>query len=135
MQILERTGIRIANRLQWPLGDFYGEMLFDPALALRYASWYLRELWNDLGHPILAMGAYNGGPTRMRAHMSAHQEYPFDVMVEEFGAHESRNYMRKVADHFIRYLAVYGSTQEWDLWISKLMPPRRVPTSKETIHF
>ena len=139
MQILERTGLRIAQRLGWPkgaeLGGFYGDDLFDPALSVRYAAWYLKRLWDDLGHPILAIGAYNGGPMRFADHVEGHPKLYFDELVEELGAHESRNYMRKVTEHFLRYLALYAHPQEWALWIDRLAPPLYAPSPKRSVGF
>jgi tetratricopeptide (TPR) repeat protein len=135
MQILARTGIRIAQQIQWPQSDFYGDYLFDPALSLRYAAWYLKALWADLGHPILAIGAYNGGPMRFADHVENHPTLDFDELVEEMGAHESRNYMRKVTEHFIRYLAMYGSTEEWRSWTRALAPPMKRVAPKRSVGF
>jgi hypothetical protein len=56
-------------------------------------------------------------------------------MVEELGAHESRNYLRKVADHFIRYLALYASDEEWETWTERLAPPLMTPRPKRTVGF
>jgi len=135
MQILGRTGKRIHERMNWPHGPFFSDQLYDPALSIRYAAWYLRRLSDDLGHPLLAIGAYNGGPMRFADHQDQFQGQPFDVMVEEIGAHESRNYLRKVADHFIRYLALYASDQEWERWTQQLIPPDITPTARRIVGF
>ena len=135
LQILGRTGLRIHQRLNWPKGNFSSDLLYDPALSIRYAAWYLHHLSDDLGHPLLAIGAYNGGPMRFADHQDAFQGQPFDLMVEEMGAHESRNYLRKVADHFIRYLALYGSDEEWTAWTTRLAPPEYTPTPQRSVGF
>lgn len=135
LQILGRTGKRIRAALDWPKGDFFSDQLYDPALSIRYAAWYLHHLSEDLGHPLLAIGAYNGGPMRFADHQDEFRDQPFDVMVEEIGAHESRNYLRKVADHFIRYLALYATDKEWTKWTEKLMPPQLTPVPKRTVGF
>jgi soluble lytic murein transglycosylase len=135
MQILGRTGERIHARLKWPQGSFFSDQLYDPALSIRYAAWYLHHLSEDLGHPLLAVGAYNGGPMRFADHQDAFKGQRFDVMVEELGAHESRNYLRKVTDHFVRYLALYASDDEWREWTQRLAPPRLTPVPKRTVGF
>ena len=135
MQILGRTGKRIHERLKWPRGPFFSDQLYDPALSIRYAAWYLRRLSDDLGHTMLAIGAYNGGPMRFADHQDEFQGQPFDVMVEEMGAHESRNYLRKVTDHFVRYLALYASDAEWTRWTRRLAPPQYTPKAKRTVGF
>ena len=135
LQFLERTGARVQEALGWPPAPFYGERLFDPAVSVRYAAWYLRRLWDDLGHPILAMAAYNGGPTRVADHMEALSSLPMTELIEELGAHESRNYMRKVTDHLLRYLALYAPPAEWEAWVGRLALPERAPTPKRQINF
>jgi len=135
MQILERTGKRISERLGWPPAPFSGEKLFQPGVALRLSAWYLKQLWLDLGHPILAMAAYNGGPMRMADHVTQHPALSFAELIEELGAHESRNYMRKVTDHTLRYLALYGDEEEWALWTGRLALPERAPTPKRSVGF
>jgi soluble lytic murein transglycosylase len=135
MQILGRTGKRIHERMKWPQGAFFSDQLYDPALSIRYAAWYLRRLSDDLGHTMLAIGAYNGGPMRFADHQDEFQGHPFDVMVEEMGAHESRNYLRKVTDHFVRYLALYASDQEWERWTQRLAPPQYTPKAKRIVGF
>ena len=67
---------------------------------------------------------------RFADHQDQFKGQEFDIMVEEMGAHESRNYLRKVADHFIRYLAIYASDQEWSSWTQRLMPPLLTPVPK-----
>jgi len=135
MQILERTGRRISERLGWPPAPFSGELLFKPSVALRLSAWYLKQLWLDLGHPILAMAAYNGGPMRIADHVAAHPELPMSELIEELGAHESRNYMRKVTDHTLRYLALYADKEEWAAWTARLALPERAPQAKRTVGF
>ena len=135
LQILGRTGKRIKRMIQWPKGEFFSDQLYDPALSVRYAAWYLHNLSDDLGHPLLAIGAYNGGPMRFADHQDTFKGQAFDVMVEELGAHESRNYLRKVADHFIRYLALYGTDEEWERWTQDLKVPELTPTPQRTVGF
>ena len=135
MQLLERTGLRLSADLTWPLAPFTGERLFEPGVSLRLAAHYLKLLWEDLGHPILAMGAYNGGPMRLSEHVERHAELPFDELIEELGAHESRNYMRKIMDHTLRYLALYGTREEWRVWVERLALPERAPVPQRKVKF
>ena len=135
LQILGRTGKRIQQAIKWPKGEFFSDVLYDPAISVRYAAWYLHHLKEDLGHPLLAIGAYNGGPMRFADHQDEFKGQDFDIMVEELGAHESRNYLRKVADHFIRYLSLYATDAEWDHWTKALAPPELTPRPKRTVGF
>ena len=72
---------------------------------------------------------------RMADHVAAHPKLPMSELIEELGAHESRNYMRKVTDHTLRYLALYADEEEWAAWIARLALPERAPQAKRTVGF
>ncbi|MBV72232.1 MAG: hypothetical protein CMH52_12980 [Myxococcales bacterium] len=135
MQILPRTGRRIAERMRFPK-TFWDDHLFEPGIALAQAAWYLNALRREYdGNVILAMAAYNGGPRRVSEHISLVGSVPFDMMIEEMGAHETRNYARKVTDHLIRYLDLYATDQERSQGLRQLLPPDRLPVPKSEINF
>lgn len=135
MQILPRTGRRIAARIGFPRGDFYAEHLFDPGVALRHSAWYLAALRDEFGGNILlAIAAYNGGPVRFAEHLQNHG-LPFDVLIEEIGAHESRNYVRKVADHLVRFTTLYADDAEREALLAAMRPPAVLPQSRGEIRF
>ncbi|MCA9541776.1 MAG: transglycosylase SLT domain-containing protein, partial [Myxococcales bacterium] len=136
MQILPRTGRLIAARLGFPAGDFFDERLFDPGVALRHAAWYLDALRHEYrGNLVLAMAAYNGGPRRVGEHLETVPDLPFDVSIEEIGAHESRNYCRKVVDHLVRYVSLYGTDAERAAVLAALQPPAKAPAPRGEIRF
>lgn len=136
MQVLPRTGRIIAAKLGFPAGDFIEDRLFEPGVALRHAAWYLAALRDEYrGDVILAIGAYNGGPLRIGEHLAGVPGLAYDEMIEEIGAHESRNYARKVTDHFVRYLALYADDAERDRWMKALTPPAAPPAAKGEVRF
>ncbi len=135
MQILPRTGRLIWEIIKWPTEEFYRARLYESGLSIRYGTWYLMRLYEDLKHPIWSMAAYNGGPLRMANHIEKNIHLPFDVMLEEFGAHESRNYARKITDHFVRYLHLYATEEERLHWTRLLFPPKTVPTPDHHVKF
>ena len=136
MQVLPRTGLRIAARIAFPDGDFLPSELYAPGVALRHAAWYLAALREEFeGDLTMAIAAYNGGPRRVAEHLRRHQDLPYDVMVEEIGAHETRNYARKVADHIVRYASLYADDAERDALLRALRPPPRVPVPLGRIRF
>ena len=136
MQIIPRTGRIIASRIGFPRGDFLDETLFLPGVALRQAAWYLSVLRDEYdGNIQLAMAAYNGGPLRITQHLSMRGPMPFDALIEEIGAHETRNYVRKVSDHLIRYVELYGSEEARRAVHMELKPPPERPRAKMKIRF
>lgn len=136
MQVLPRTGLRIAARLGLPRGDFGADQLFEPGIALRHAAWYLAALREEFGGSLLlAIAAYNGGPLRFAEHVAAYGDLPFDMMIEEIGAHESRNYVRKVADHLVRFGLIYADDAAFAQIIADVRPPARVPKARGEVRF
>ena len=136
MQILPRTGRRITERIGFPKPIFWDDDLYDPGIALRQAAWYLDALRREYrGNVILAMAAYNGGPRRVSEHLGIVGELPFDMMIEEMGAHETRNYARKVTDHLIRYLELYADDEERKRGLESLLPPNLLPVPRGEITF
>ncbi len=138
MQILPRTGRRISQRLGFPMGEFYTSQLFEPGIALRQAAWYLDALRTEFGGNVtLAIAAYNGGPLRFAEYltMPSNKGLSMDMFIEEIGAHESRNYVRKVTDHIVRFTTLYASDAERDALLSKLLMPDQLPLPKGELRF
>ncbi|MBR58683.1 MAG: hypothetical protein CMH54_11775 [Myxococcales bacterium] len=138
MQILPRTGRRISQQLGFPMGEFYTSQLFEPGIALRQAAWYLDALRTEFnGNITLAIAAYNGGPLRFAEYltMPSNRKLPMDMFIEEIGAHESRNYVRKVTDHIVRFTTLYASDSDRDALLSKLLMPERLPSPKGKLRF
>ena len=136
MQVLPRTGRRIAERMGFPAGDFLPSELYAPGVALRHAAWYLAALRHEFrGNLLMAVAAYNGGPRRVAEHLRMHRDLPFDVMVEEIGAHETRNYARKVADHIVRYGALYATDAERRSLYEALRMPDANPVPRGELRF
>ncbi len=136
MQIIPRTARRIADEIGFPNGDFATEQLFRPGVALRQSSWYLDALRREFrGNVMLAIAAYNGGPLRMQQHLRNVGEVPFDVMIEEIGTHEMRNYARKVVDHVVRYLELYAPDDVRTQVLESLRLPLKLPDPRMELLF
>jgi soluble lytic murein transglycosylase len=136
MQVLPRTGRLIAQRLRFPSGDFLGSQLYAPGVALRHAAWYLAALREEYGGSLLlAAAAYNGGPRRLSAHLAATAGLPLDVVIEEIGAHEMRNYVRKIADHIVRYSSLYADDAEREALLRAVIAGGPTPRPKGGIDF
>jgi hypothetical protein len=49
-------------------------------------------------------------------------QQPLDEMIDDLGPHESRNYVRMVAGHFLRYLAIYETPKRAAELRAELLP-------------
>jgi len=136
MQILPRTGRRIASRIRFPEHGDPSVYLFEPGVSLRQAAWYLSTLTNEFhDRPLLAIAAYNGGPRLVAQHLSKRPGMAMDVLIEEIGAHEARNYVRKVVDHIARYLALYAPEPERRRMLLTLLRPRPTGPPRGIVRF
>ena len=136
LQILPRTGARIAARLGFPKGPFNANYLFDSGISIRYAAWYLDALRSEFsGNVILSMAAYNGGPLLIGQHVRNRPDLPMDLMIEEIGPHESRNYARKVTDHLVRYANIYLDDVERERVLTQILHLDEVAQPKGELRF
>ncbi|MBM4320047.1 MAG: tetratricopeptide repeat protein, partial [Deltaproteobacteria bacterium] len=136
MQVMPATGRRIAAIVGFPRGAFSDRELYEPGVALRHAGWYLATLRDEYsGWTLLAMAGYNGGPLLLGQHLSRRPDMPGDVLIEEIGPHEMRNYVRKVADHLVRYLTLYASDAARERLLGELLPPAPVQPPRRLLDF
>ncbi len=126
MQFLEKTGRRVAVELGLPYGR---DRLLEPAYNIRLGARYLAALRRRYrGQLPLAIAAYNGGPRLMDAHLARFGHLPMEEMIEEIARHETRNYVRKVLDHYVRYVALYLPPGERKAAIEDAFPRTLDPT-------
>ena len=105
LELLDRTARRLAKDAG---EDYQLWMLPEPAHNIRLGARYLGLLAKKYrGQLPFAIMAYNGGPMLVDFHLKMSAGKPFDVLIDDLGPHESRNYVRKVIEHFLRYLAIY----------------------------
>ena len=129
MQIMPDTGKYIAKQLA--IKKFSVENLFDPETNIKLGSWYLSSLINSFNGRvkdyfsnknsnrqnldyadiaiILAVGGYNGGPTRIRNWIEEYGINDIDEFVESIPVQETKNYIKKVMDSYETYKSLYGS--------------------------
>ena len=67
--------------------------------------------------------------------MSRFAGIAFPDMIEEIGAHETRNYVRKIMDHLVRYLELYASDEERKAGLKALKIPTQPIVPKMKIRF
>ena len=111
MQIMPATGRELAQQLK--IRRFRTSMLKQPDVNIQMGTKYIGDLnsWFD-DDPMLVIGAYNGGPGRMRRWVKSKNIKDIDEFVEKITIRETRLHIKKVIDSHDRYVALYGKTKE-----------------------
>ena len=122
LELLDRTAGRLAKEAQ---EDYQLWMLMVPAHNVRWGTQYLGALYKKFHQQLpFAIGSYNGGPMLFEYHMKVSDKkgVALDEMVDDLGPHESRNYVRMVIGHFLRYLAIYETPKRAAELRDELLP-------------
>jgi soluble lytic murein transglycosylase len=105
MQMIPTTTQRVAAALKMTYTD---DLLKDPELNIKVASWYLGHLWRQArGQAPVAAASYNGGPAAMKRFLARNGDRPMDEFVELISYQQSREYAKKVVALYARYLYLY----------------------------
>ncbi|TSC96417.1 MAG: soluble lytic murein transglycosylase, partial [Candidatus Berkelbacteria bacterium Licking1014_2] len=98
MQIMPGTGAGIARDLG--VADYNANMLFDPAINIRFGAFYIKGLLNDYGNDLdLALMGYNGG----RGAANMWRDYRSVL------PRETQGFVRKVKSVRDSYVKIYGA--------------------------
>jgi soluble lytic murein transglycosylase len=112
VQLMASTAAEMAGRIARSGGPDYRipEInLKDPETSIHIGSFYLRYLVEQMGNPMLALLAYNGGMGRVRRWLAADSRQaggglPHDLFLESIEFSETREYGRRV----LSAASVYG---------------------------
>ncbi|MDR1804009.1 MAG: lytic transglycosylase domain-containing protein [Treponema sp.] len=110
VQLMPATAAEMADRIARSGGPNYraaGLDLKDPEVSIHIGSYYLAYLNAQMGTPMLALLAYNGGMGRVRNWLAADRRQgglPEDIFLETIEYTETREYGRKV----LSAAAIYG---------------------------
>lgn len=106
MQVMPETGEWIAGKLD--LSDsFTTDMLTDPALNVRFGSWYLRYLLNRYdGDKRCASAAYHAGQGTVDAWLADPSMSPDGRTLSAIGYETTDYYVNKVLSNYEKYLAL-----------------------------
>jgi len=112
VQLMAPTAVEMAGRIARSGGTDYRSPeinLKDPETSIHIGSFYLRYLIGQMGNPMLALLAYNGGMGRVRRWLAADSRQaggglPHDLFLESIELSETREYGRKV----LSAASVYG---------------------------
>lgn len=128
MQVMPQTGGLIADRMA--LRGFSPALLFEPAIVLEMAAWYVHQLLHKFdGQVPLAIASYNAGPHRMASWLGVKSHLPLDVLIEEIPYDEAREYTKKVLRFWALYRRIYRGEERFDL------PNTLKPTVRDNINF
>lgn len=120
LQLLQRTARRICAETGI---DYDPHDLYDPGTNIRLGVWYLGALKRRFKEQTpLAVASYNGGPKLLSFHMDTRPGLDLETLLEDLPTHQSRNYARKVIEHFHRYLAAYATPAERKAQMEALFP-------------
>ena len=111
MQIMPATGKELAQQLK--IRRFRTSMLKQPDVNIQMGTKYidyLNSLFED--NPMLVIGAYNGGPGRMKRWVSSKNIKDIDEFVEKITIRETRLHIKKVIDSYDHYIGIYQKTDE-----------------------
>ena len=123
MQIIPPTARWIAGKLG--VRDFRIEQLNDPDTNLRFGTFYMKSVLDDLeGSPLLASAAYNAGPNRPRTwRATLPGEVEGAVFAEIIPFNETRDYVKKVLSNTTYYGALFsGKPQSLKAWLGNVAP-------------
>jgi soluble lytic murein transglycosylase len=102
MQLMPSTGRRVARSVGVPLKR--RSELFDPALNVKLGTAYFRRLLDRTqGNHVLALGAYNAGPQRVKAWRPQSGSVSADVWIENIAYTETREYVKSVLAYTVVY--------------------------------
>lgn len=107
MQILPSTGRTIARQLRL---RYRPSKLYDPQFNIALGTYYLQTLLAEFQGKIeLALAAYNGGPHRVSRWLEHYGAPETDVFVECIPLTETREYVKRILEHYSLYQAIYAA--------------------------
>ncbi|MFZ9887149.1 MAG: transglycosylase SLT domain-containing protein [Myxococcota bacterium] len=87
------------------------EALRDPRLNARLGANHLSRRMKLLGHPLLAIAAYNAGPGNVAKWRKDDAPKPIDAFVESIPVEQTRDYVKKVTGSWVVYEALDGDVE------------------------
>jgi soluble lytic murein transglycosylase len=116
VQMIPRTTKKVVKELGL---RYTSDMLWDPALNLKTGSWYIGRLLHKFKDQIpYGAGSFNSGPKPVMRWMDKNGKRPADEFVELVSYSQTREYMKRVTEHYARYLYLYeGKVYEQPLTV------------------
>lgn len=103
MQLMPATAKHVARQLR--ANYRRPQQLFNPDTNIRFGTFYLREVLDQLGNnPILATAAYNAGPHRVQRWMPEDgSTMDADIWIELIPFRETRRYVKRILEYSVVY--------------------------------
>ena len=93
--------------------DVASEDLYDPAVAIRLGSRYVADLQKEFaGDPYKTAAAYNAGPNQSKLWARLAPRPGPDYFLSAVNFDETKDYVRKVMNSYVRYREIYGDDAE-----------------------
>jgi len=109
MQIMPFTAIRLARIMQD--SQFEPTSLAEPEINIGYGSYYLRKLADYYkGNMLLAVAAYNGGPSSVDRWLTNFGNLEMDELIETMSFRETRRYVKSVYKNLAYYKFIWQQT-------------------------
>jgi soluble lytic murein transglycosylase len=107
MQLMPGTAKQFAKKLRLPYSE---RALLIPGTNIALGSRVLRDYQGYFpSNPLLAIPAYNAGPSRAKRWLEQNPNVDFDVWVELVPFRETRRYVKRVLASRGAYEMLYGS--------------------------
>jgi soluble lytic murein transglycosylase len=110
-QIMPATAKEVAASIKKQGGpDFAADGTIDlsnPEINVYMGAFYLKQLTDSMGSPMLALLAYNGGPGRIRRLRRQAASLPEDIFLETIEINETRDYGKRVTAAAAAYGYLY----------------------------
>lgn len=104
MQLLDNTGEWVAMRLGVP--DYHYDRLREPALNIRFGTWYLNYLSAQFaGDPVMVAAAYHAGPNNVKHWAMNHGADQKRIAIDQIPMENTRYYVKEVMNAYALYYA------------------------------
>ncbi len=108
MQLILPTAKEVAGKTGEK--EITRKKLFLPEVNIKLGCHYLASMLKRFkNNPVLALSAYNAGPSRAKRWSGEFKNLERDEFTEEIPFRETRNYVRRIFRSYGAYRAVYGS--------------------------
>ena len=105
LQFIPSTADQIAA--QAGLADFEQSDLYNPDVAILLGAQYMKNLFDEFGHPQAVAAAYNGSEESVRRWVARARSRDVDRFVIEVAKRETKEYVFKVMSNLWAYQALY----------------------------